>query len=154
MTIKDGQGSIEMSEAELKHAEDLVSPTAAGAYPTLLATADKTGALIPGAGETVVGPTGAAATSAGNGDDEFTNILRQSVQAKVEGYNPEETGEETEFSKGEKISWFQMVSRYATCCDMTLMYSGVFCSIVFGASMPGFCLAFGGMIDGIGGALK
>ena len=69
---------------------------------------------------------------------------------KVETYNPDETGEESEFAKGEKIGWYNMVTRYASPLDIALLYLGVFCSIFFGASMPAFCVGFGGMVDGVG----
>ena len=88
--------------------------------------------------------------AAKGGEENFAQILRESVKTKVEGFKPEETGEESEFSKGEKITWYNMVTRYASCTDKALLYSGIFCSLMFGASMPAFCVAFGGMVDGLG----
>ena len=76
--------------------------------------------------------------------------MRDTVKTKVEGYNPEETGEESEFAKGAKIGWYDMVSRYASCKDLVLLWSGILASLIFGASMPAFCVGFGGMIDGVG----
>ena len=52
--------------------------------------------------------------------------------------------------EGEKIGWYNMVTRYASPLDIALLYLGVFCSIFFGASMPAFCVGFGGMVDGVG----
>ena len=44
-----------------------------------------------------------------------------------------------------------MVTRYASTGDKVLLYLGVFASASFGAAMPGFCVGFGGMVDGVGG---
>ena len=76
--------------------------------------------------------------------------MRSTVEEKISNFNPEETGEESEFAKGDQIGWFEMVTRYASFKDKVLLYSGIFCSLAFGASMPGFCVGFGGMVDGVG----
>lgn len=78
-----------------------------------------------------------------------TQDIRDKVLKKVEGFDPESTGEESEFAKGEKIGWYEMVSRYASTSDLTLFYIGTTCSIGFGAALPAFCLLFGEMIDGV-----
>ena len=70
---------------------------------------------------------------------------------KVEKYNPEVTGTESEFAKGEKIGWYNMVTRYASPNDIALLYLGILCSVIFGSSMPALCAGFGGLVDGVGG---
>ena len=44
-----------------------------------------------------------------------------------------------------------MVTRYASPTDKALLYLGIISSTIFGAAMPGFCVGFGGMVDGVGG---
>lgn len=68
---------------------------------------------------------------------------------KIEAYNPEQGEGESEWV-GEKLGWFNMVLRYADCSDHLLLWFGLFGSCTFGACLPGICLLFGNMIDGVG----
>jgi len=43
-----------------------------------------------------------------------------------------------------------MVLRYADCNDHLLLWFGLLGSCTFGACLPGICLLFGNMIDGVG----
>jgi hypothetical protein len=70
---------------------------------------------------------------------------------KVASYNPEKKEDESEW-QGEKLGWFHMVLRYATCFDHMLLWSGLAGATIFGGCLPGFCMFFGNMIDGVGDA--
>lgn len=72
------------------------------------------------------------------------------AKLKIEGFNPEKEEDESEW-KGEQIGWYFMVTKYADCWDVCLLWLGIFSSILFGAAMPGFCYYFGTMIDGVAG---
>jgi len=43
-----------------------------------------------------------------------------------------------------------MCNRYMDCADRTKFYLGLFAALLFGGSMPAFCLLFGDMIDSVG----
>jgi len=67
---------------------------------------------------------------------------------KIEAYNPDQE-EESEWV-GEQLGWFNMVLRYADCNDHLLLWFGLLGACTFGACLPGICLLFGNMIDGVG----
>ena len=48
------------------------------------------------------------------------------------------------------MGWWAIVSPFASCGDYTYLWLGYFCAMCFGASLPGFCLFFGEMIEGLG----
>jgi hypothetical protein len=72
------------------------------------------------------------------------------AKIKIEAYNPEKKEDESEW-QGEKIGWYSMVTRYADCGDLLLLWAGLFGAFGFGACMPAFCYYFGSMIDGVAG---
>lgn len=43
-----------------------------------------------------------------------------------------------------------MLNRYSTSCDKILLWNGLFWSFIFGASMPGFSIVFGELVDDLG----
>lgn len=45
----------------------------------------------------------------------------------------------------------EMFTRFADGGDKALMYIGFFWATLFGASMPGFCVVFGELINDLGG---
>ena len=72
------------------------------------------------------------------------------VEAKVATYDPAaEEDADLEF-KGDSIGWWDLVTPYASCGDYTMLWTGFAMAFLFGASLPGFCLFFGGMIDDMG----
>jgi hypothetical protein len=71
---------------------------------------------------------------------------------KTLSYDPaQDENEGKEFSSNEKVGFFYMAFKYADAGDKCLFIWAVISAVVFGASMPSFCLLFGDMIDGIGG---
>ena len=56
---------------------------------------------------------------------------------------------ESEFNSTEEVGLKVLATRYADSCDMIYMARATFCSIGFGAGMPGMCILFGDMVDGI-----
>jgi ABC-type multidrug transport system fused ATPase/permease subunit len=75
--------------------------------------------------------------------------MLEMAEEKVAAYDPEENENDTEW-QGEKLGWFHMVLRYADFHDHLLLWSGLFGAATFGGCLPGFCLFFGNMIDGVG----
>jgi len=74
------------------------------------------------------------------------------VKLKIEGYKPDEEDEsepKKDAVEPEKIGWYNMVTRFADCTDLMLLYAGCFGAVGFGACMPAFCYYFGTMIDGV-----
>jgi hypothetical protein len=45
-----------------------------------------------------------------------------------------------------------MIFKYANDGDRWMFIIAVLASLLFGASMPSFCLIFGDMVDGVGGS--
>ena len=72
------------------------------------------------------------------------------VQDKVATYDPAAEEEADVEFKGDSIGWWELVTPFATCCDYTMLWIGLSMAFLFGASLPGFCLFFGGMIDDMG----
>ena len=73
----------------------------------------------------------------------------EAIQDKVKDFNPD-ADPESEFDTTESIGWFEMCNRYMDCADRTKFYLGLFAALLFGGSMPAFCLLFGDMIDSVG----
>ena len=72
------------------------------------------------------------------------------VQKQTSSYKPDVSEEEkSEFETTEKISWLEMVGRNAETSDYLGLFAGMFMSMLLGAALPGFCLIFGNMIDGV-----
>jgi len=55
-----------------------------------------------------------------------------------------------EFTQTESVGFGEMAFRYASGGDKIYMYIGLFNAFLFGATLPGFCFAFGEMIDDMG----
>lgn len=45
---------------------------------------------------------------------------------------------------------WDLLTRFADCGDLIFLGNGLFWSFLFGASLPGFCLIFGGLMDDMG----
>ena len=74
------------------------------------------------------------------------------VTDKVKDYDPTKTGEETsDFTETESVGVCTIYSKYVPCAEQLMAWIGVFSAILFSACLPGFCLFFGEMIDGVGG---
>ena len=74
------------------------------------------------------------------------------AKTKIEAYKPDEEDESApkkDAVEPEKIGWYNMVTRFADCTDLMLLYLGLFGALGFGACMPAFCYYFGTMIDGV-----
>jgi hypothetical protein len=79
--------------------------------------------------------------------------LYEMVKKKTDAYDPAtEKDESSEFDTKEQISWSQMITRHMDCNDRIMLYLGNGGAMLFGASLPAFCLLFGNMIDGVGKA--
>mgnify|MGYP006893255257 CR=1 FL=1 len=73
------------------------------------------------------------------------------IQNKVKGYDPTLDGVVAkEFEETEQVSFRELVFRFSSCGDKCTFITAVMASVCFGASMPGFCLLFGEMIDSVG----
>lgn len=48
------------------------------------------------------------------------------------------------------MGWCALVSPFASCGDYLYLTIGYICAVGFGASLPGFCLFFGEMINSLG----
>ena len=77
------------------------------------------------------------------------DIIMEMAKIKLESYNPEKKEDESEWV-GEKLGWFDMVLRYSDMTDQLFLWLGMFGAVTFGACLPGICLLFGNMIDGVG----
>lgn len=75
--------------------------------------------------------------------------ITEAVKEKVKDFDPN-FDPESEFTSTEQMSWFKMVYRYMDGSDQIKFYAGFFASVLFGGSLPAFCLLFGDMIDGVG----
>jgi len=58
---------------------------------------------------------------------------------------------EAEFDTTEKIGWWGMCKRERSTSDAIKFYIGNSAAILVGSALPGFCLVFGNMIDGVAG---
>lgn len=80
------------------------------------------------------------------------NQLKEIVEAiedKIKDFNPD-ADPTSEFATTESIGWFAMCYRYMDSLDQAKFISGLTASVLFGGSLPAFCLLFGDMIDGVG----
>lgn len=75
--------------------------------------------------------------------------ITDAVTEKVKSYNPD-IDPDSEFTTTEKMGWFTMCYRYMDGADQVKLISGLTASVLFGGSLPAFCLLFGDMIDGVG----
>lgn len=79
-------------------------------------------------------------------------MITKAVEEKTKTYDPSLDQEEgKEFDTDEKVGFFEVSFRYASGSDKLIFFGALISSSLFGASMPGFCILFGDMIDGIGG---
>ena len=85
----------------------------------------------------------------GNELQEFHEL----IEKKVSEYDPNKAAveDDAEFDTTETMGFFEIIMRQANACDKFLLTFSIFFSILFGAAMPGFCLFFGEMVDGVGG---
>jgi len=73
------------------------------------------------------------------------------VSDKVKSYDPAQDDQEhKEFDTDEKVGFFDLCFRYASCGDRIMFGVAWTASMIFGAALPGFCLIFGEMIDSVG----
>ena len=80
-------------------------------------------------------------------------IFHQLVSDKVAEFDPTKVvDKESEFTTTDTIPWSTIYQKQANCCDKTILGFAIMGSMLFGGAMPGFCLMFGEMIDGVGGA--
>ena len=85
-------------------------------------------------------------------NDPRTAELQEALSKAVKSYDPEaeERDESLEFHETEAVSFCEMITRFSDGCDKILAYTGFFWSFLFGASMPGFCIIFGELVDDMG----
>ena len=95
-------------------------------------------------------PAEVFSASANRATDEQLKEIRKAVEEKVKDFNPDEEQDEDVEFKGDSIGWSDLWKPYANCCDLFLLISGFIMAIIFGGSLPGFCLFFGEMIDSMG----
>ena len=81
-------------------------------------------------------------------DDQLKEIV-EAVQDKTKDFNPD-ADPDSEFTTTENMNWLTMCNRYMSGADRVKFYSGLLASLLFGGSLPAFCLLFGDMIDGVG----
>jgi ATP-binding cassette subfamily B (MDR/TAP) protein 1 len=70
----------------------------------------------------------------------------------VKGYDPKQKADQR-FKKKDgmkEITWCEMVMRYATTCDKIILFWAYFGTICVAVVRPGFSLAFGLVVDGVG----
>jgi hypothetical protein len=79
------------------------------------------------------------------------NELAELVKEKVATYDPSDVAKSSEFGTLEKMSFKELIFRYASGSDKVMFGAAWFASMMFGAALPGFTLIFGEMIDSIGG---
>jgi len=84
--------------------------------------------------------------------DPKTAELQESIAKAVKSYDPnaEERDESLEFHETEAVGFCEMLTRFSDGCDKAMMYMGFIWSFLFGASMPGFCIVFGELVDDMG----
>jgi hypothetical protein len=61
------------------------------------------------------------------------------------------TDDASEFTTTEQIGFCDLIWRHADCTDKLLWWCGFSGSIIFGSSLPAFCLVWGEMTDSLGG---
>ena len=72
------------------------------------------------------------------------------IEKKTKEYKPNEGADpETEFETLEKMSWWAMVTREMSTSDGIIFALGCTTAATVGASLPGFSLVFGEMIDDV-----
>ena len=78
--------------------------------------------------------------------------MHEAVQRAVKDFDPNADGrdESLEFHETETVSTYEMFNRFADGCDKILLWNGFFWSFLFGASLPGFCVIFGELVDDLG----
>ena len=72
------------------------------------------------------------------------------VEKKVESFDPSITGNETEFSKGEKTGVWVLLTKYSTRGDMCMFFAALISAGLFGMTLPLFMILWGGMVDSVG----
>lgn len=80
--------------------------------------------------------------------------LMEVIRTRTASYDPAAAAAEdgaVEFA-GEETGFCNLIFKYADNCDKCLFILGVIFSTLFGMALPFFCILFGDMLDGIGGA--
>ena len=83
---------------------------------------------------------------------ELIEELDKLVKEKVKSFDPKQKAD-VKFKKKEgmkEITWCEMVTRYASTCDKIVLFWAYFGSISVAVVRPGFSLAFGLVVDGVG----
>ena len=84
--------------------------------------------------------------------EDLAQLLVEAIKEKTLSYDPAQDEKEgKEFDTTEKVGFFYMAFKYADAGDKCMFIVAVLSALIFGASMPSFCLLFGDMINGIGG---
>ena len=83
----------------------------------------------------------------GDAFEDFRNDVKKKIASFEEGKEGQDA--ESEFNSTESIGLKQLATRYADTCDYVYLGLATFCSIGFGAGMPGMCVLFGDMVDGV-----
>jgi len=84
------------------------------------------------------------------GKPELAQALHSVVEKKVQSYDPSVTGNESEFSSGEKTSMWVLLTKYSTRGDMCMFFTALISAGLFGMTLPLFMILWGGMVDSVG----
>ena len=76
------------------------------------------------------------------------------VKTRTTAYDPtlvvvEEGGREF---IGEETGFCHLIFKYANGCDKCTFIFATICAVLFSSALPGFCVLFGLMLDGVGGS--
>lgn len=93
-----------------------------------------------------------SASAERNKEEEMAE-LRKMIEEKVEKYVPDDQEDpDAEFTGKDMLSTGQILFRFSDWGDLGFFWAGIIASTGFGGALPGFCLFFGEMIDGMGEA--
>jgi len=83
--------------------------------------------------------------------DKLFQDFRNDVARRIEEYkNNADVDEKSEFNTTEEVEAKMLFLKEANACDKCYMITAFWCSVLFGAGMPGFSFFFGDMINGLG----
>ena len=87
------------------------------------------------------------------GSKEQLQDLMNLVQKRTTEYDPTLVeNEEADKFEGEQMGYFHLIFKYADGKDKCTFFLACICATLFSASLPGFCVLFGEMLDGVGGS--
>jgi hypothetical protein len=108
---------------------------------------NKVHTILPNEAEMEMSATGLS--KIGGENTQLDNLV-ECVKIKTSTFDPTAAGEEAKDFEGEEGGFCHVAFKYADGCDKCMFFVATIASMMFGLSLPAFCIIFGDMLDSVG----